>query len=174
MKTKLFITIAILLLGLSLYIVHSPENAQNDVTSSDSESNYGKAPDFTLVDLNGKEVSLSDFKGKKVFLNFWVTWCPPCKAEMPEIEKVYQETKDSDLVILAVEIGESKNTVSTFISDNDYNFKVLLDQDETAAASYGFSAIPTSYFIDEKGNIVDKRTGGMSYDEMKEYIEKLK
>ena len=66
------------------------------------------ALNFKLKDLNGVEVSLSDFKGKKVFLNFWASWCPPCKAEMPDLEKLYQETKDSDLVILAVNIGEDK------------------------------------------------------------------
>jgi thiol-disulfide isomerase/thioredoxin len=132
-----------------------------------------KTEDFTLVDIDGNEVSLSDFMGKKVFLNFWATWCPPCKAEMPEIEKIYQETKDSDLVILSVEIGESNDTVKEFLADKDYNFKVLLDLDQSVATTYGISAIPTSFFIDEEGNIISKRVGGMSYDEMNEYIEAL-
>jgi peroxiredoxin len=171
---------------------NSTENGNNEKTQNSSETTsdksaasdtslntqnstmtYEKAQDFTLVDLEGNEVSLSDYKGKKVFLNFWATWCPPCKAEMPEIEKVYQESKDSDLVVLAVEIGEPLDTVKTFIDNNGYNFKVLLDLDQSVAASYGISAIPASFFIDEDGNIVDKRVGGMNYDEMKEYIAKL-
>ncbi|MFA9376488.1 MAG: TlpA family protein disulfide reductase [Lachnotalea sp.] len=134
-----------------------------------SDRTYEKAQDFQLVDLQGNKVSLSDYKGKKVFLNFWATWCPPCKAEMPEIEKIYQETKDSDLVILAVEIGEPQEDVKTFVDNNNYNFKVLLDFDQSVATSYGISSIPTSFFIDEAGNIIAKRVGGMNYDEMKEY-----
>lgn len=136
-------------------------------------SSYGKAEDFTLLDLEGNEVSLSDYKGKKIFLNFWATWCPPCKAEMPDIEKVYQETKDSDLVILAVEIGEPLETVKSFIDENDYNFKVLLDIDQSVASTYNISSIPTSFFIDEDGYIIEKRVGGMNEDQMMEYIETL-
>lgn len=151
------------------------EPSSTDISGADKTETLqlGKAEDFTLVDLEGNKVSLSDFKGKKIFLNFWATWCPPCKAEMPEIEKVYQETKDSDLVILAVEIGEPLDKVKTFINKNNYNFKVLLDLDQSVATTYGILAIPTSYFIDEEGNVVSKRVGGMNYEEMKEYIAKL-
>lgn len=132
-----------------------------------------KAINFKLKDLDGKELSLSDLRGKKVFLNFWATWCPPCKAEMPEIEKLYQETKNSDLVIVAVEIGEPLSTVKTFIDQNKYNFKVLLDSDQSVAAQYGISAIPTSFFINKEGNIVAKNTGALNIDQMKEYIKTL-
>ena len=118
-------------------------------------------------------MSLSDLKGKKVFLNFWATWCPPCKAEMPEIEKLYQETKNSNLVIVAVEIGEPLNTVKPFIDSNKYNFKVLIDPDQSVAAQYNITSIPTSYFIDVNGNIVSKNIGGMNIDQMKAYIKTL-
>lgn len=195
MKKYYFYIVAILLFGFAMYIVNTSDNAKTNNVSANTENakkeqnnsetanttenvqkndiTYGKAQDFTITDLDGNEVSLSDFRGKKVFLNFWATWCPPCKAEMPEIEKVYQETKDSDLVILAVEIGEPLDTVKTFIEDNKYNFKVLLDSDKDIATTYGISAIPTSFFIDEDGNIISKRVGGMTYDEMKEYIDAL-
>jgi peroxiredoxin len=133
-----------------------------------------KAADFKLKDLSGKEVSLSDFKGKRVFLNFFATWCPNCKAEMPEMEKLYEETKDSDLVILAVDLEESTETVRSFINNNKYNFKVLLDSNNTAAEKYQISSIPTSYFIDKDGNIVDKHIGSMTIQDMKIYIDKLK
>lgn len=132
-----------------------------------------KAIDFKLKDLNGKELSLSDLKGKKVFLNFWATWCPPCRSEMPEIEKLYQETKDSNLVIVAVEIGEPLDTVKSFIDSNKYNFKVLLDSDQNVASKYNIASIPTSYFIDEDGNIVSKNVGAMNIDQMKAYIKTL-
>lgn len=132
-----------------------------------------KAPDFKLKDLNGKELSLSDLKGKKVFLNFWATWCPPCKAEMPEIQKLYEETKDSDLVIVSVDIGEPLSEVKSFIDNNKYSFKVLLDSDQSVATKYSITAIPTSYFIDEDGNIISKKSGGMDIDAMKSYIKTL-
>lgn len=132
-----------------------------------------KAIDFNLKDLNGKEISLSDLKGKKVFLNFWASWCPPCRAEMPDIEKLYAETKDSDLVILAVNLGEDKNTVKSFIDKNNYKFKVLLDSDQNVAAKYNITSIPTSFFIDKEGTIVEKRIGAMTYEEMKNYVNTI-
>lgn len=133
-----------------------------------------KAIDFKLKDLVGKEVSLSDFKGKKVYLNFFATWCPPCKAEMPEMQNLYEETRDSDLVILAVDLGEDTETVSKFINKNKYSFKVLLDSNNTAAEKYQITSIPVSYIIDKDGNIVDKHIGSLTIQDMKNYINKLK
>ena len=132
-----------------------------------------KAIDFKLKDLNGKDVSLNDFKGKNVLLNFWATWCPPCKAEMPDIEKLYQENKNSDLVILAVNLGEDKQTVKSFIEKNKYNFDILLDSDQDVAIKYNIVSIPTSFFIDKEGNIVSKKIGAMTLEEMKSYINLL-
>jgi peroxiredoxin len=132
-----------------------------------------KATHFKLKDLNGNELSLSDLRGKKVFLNFWASWCSPCKAEIPEMEKFYQETKNSDLVIVSVDIGEPLNDVKAFIDQNNYNFTVLLDSNQKVAAQYGISAIPTSFFIDKEGNIISKHTGPMNTRQMKEYINAL-
>lgn len=154
----------------------SEENNTNNGLSGSNASEIlkVKAMDFKLKDLSGKEVSLSDYKGKKVFLNFWASWCPPCKQEMPEMEKLYQETKDSDIVILAVNLGDDKATVDEFITNNKYNFKVLLDTDTTVAGNYGIVSIPTSYFIDKDGNIVNKHIGSMTIEDMKNYINNLK
>ncbi len=114
-------------------------------------------------------LGINHLKGKKVFLNFWATWCPPCKAEMHEIERLYQETKDSDLVIVSVEIGEPLNTIKSFIYSNKYNFKVLIDHDQSVATKYNI----TSYFIDKDGIIVSKHVGAMNIDQMKAYIKTL-
>ncbi|KZL91481.1 TlpA family protein disulfide reductase [Clostridium magnum] len=200
MKKILFSLTIVLMVGGAIYTVNnynktkSPSNYDTkDTQSSSNKSNTNsssnkptaelvginqdsiimKATDFKLKDLNGNELSLNDLRGKKVFLNFWATWCPPCKAEMPEIEKLYQETKNSDLVILAVDIGEPLSDVKTFIDQNNYNFKVLLDSNQKVAAQYGISAIPTSFFIDKEGNIISKHTGPMNTDQMKEYIKGL-
>ncbi|HEX9061697.1 MAG TPA: redoxin domain-containing protein [Clostridia bacterium] len=131
--------------------------------------------DFTLTDLNGKKVSLSDYKGKNVFLNFWATWCPPCRGEMPDIEDVYNESlKNKDFIILAVNLGEDKDTVKAFIDSKGYHFKVLLDLDQKAGDSYGINAIPSSFFIDRNGNIQNKRVGAMSKNDIQQYIKQLK
>jgi peroxiredoxin len=194
-KALIAAIVAISLIGFSVYTIYNsdPSNSKTNSsvsTASDKNSTVKnnnsdqtvkvapnniktKAIDFKLKDLNGQELSLSDLKGKKVFLNFWATWCPPCKAEMPEIEKLYQETKDTDLVIVAVEIGEPLDTVKPFIENNKYNFKVLLDPDQSVATKYNITSIPTSYFIDTEGNIVSKHVGGMNIDQMKAYIKTL-
>ena len=197
MKKLLIALIVAMLIGVSIYTVNTYYASNSKTNSSGGNTNKGstsqsnsnnsttnpvkinpnviktKAIDFKLKDLDGKELSLSDLKGKKVFINFWATWCPPCKAEMPEIEKIYQETKNSDLVIVAIEIGEPLSTVKPFINNNKYNFKVLLDSDQSVATKYGISAIPTSYFIDKDGNIVSKNVGAMDINQMKASIKAL-
>jgi len=158
----------------------TPTPAQpEDGSDADSQQEPEKTDlmkdfDFSLEDLNGSTVSLSDYKGKRVFLNFWATWCPPCKAEMPDIEKLYQETKDSDLVILAVNVGEDKKTVQAFIRDKGYNFPVLLDDEGEVSQLYQVAGIPTSYFIDTEGYLDDGISGPISLESMKEFVNNLK
>jgi len=193
MKKYLIVLILAIVVGGSIYTLNNYNTSNSKSNSSAGSTNSNttqnntsiqpietnpnatktKAIDFKLKDLNGKELSLSDLKGKRVFLNFWATWCPPCKAEMPEIEKLYQETKNSNLVIVAVEIGEPLSTVKPFIDSNKYNFKVLIDPDQSVAAQYNITSIPTSYFIDVDGNIISKNIGGMNIDQMKAYIKTL-
>lgn len=153
----------------------SPDNSsQTENQQEQSKINLMDNYDFVLEDLNGNKVTLSELKGKKVFLNFWATWCPPCKAEMPDIEKLYQETKDSDLVILAVNAGDDKSTVQDFITKNNYNFSVLLDTAGEVSRLYQVTGIPTSYFIDTEGYLDDGISGAISLGAMKEYVNKLK
>ncbi len=149
------------------------ENNESENQQDTSKINLMKDYDFELEDLTGSKISLSGLKGKKIFLNFWATWCPPCKAEMPDIEKLYQETKDTDLVILAVNVGEDKKTVESFIADNNYNFPVLLDVKGTVSQLYQVSGIPTSYFINSEGYLVDGVTGAIPLESMKEYVNNL-
>lgn len=149
-------------------------NSKPGSQKEQNKINLMKDYDFTLEDLQGNKVTLSKFKGKKVYLNFWATWCPPCKEEMPDIEKLYHETKDTDLVILAIDVGEDKNTVQNFIANNNYNFTVLLDVKGEVSQLYQVTGIPTSYFIDTKGNLDNGVTGAISLESMKENINKLK
>lgn len=179
-KKKLFsnlvwILIFILVLfGINAYrkINLTQFNTVNQNIAINTSKNIA-APNFTLTTTDGKTLSLSDFKGKNVYLNFWATWCPPCKLEMPEIEKLYKETKDSDLVILTVNLGEDKNTVTNFIKNKNYNFITLLDSNQKVADLYNVVSIPTSYFIDKNGNLVSGIKGPLLLPQMKLYIHQL-
>jgi peroxiredoxin len=129
-----------------------------------------KAPDFELKTLDGKMVKLSDLQGKKVILNFWATWCPPCKAEMPEMQKYYEE--GNDVVILAVNI-DPKLDVQGFVDDMAITFTIPLDEEDEVNSIYQVISIPTTYFIDTKGIIREKHIGAMTYSHMKNFVSQM-
>jgi peroxiredoxin len=120
------------------------------------------APDFTLTDLDGNEVSLSSYRGKAVFLNFWATWCPPCRFEMPEMEGLYQEYKNKDVVIIGVDLMEYASSVSSFVEENGYSWTFVIDSTGEVTADYAVTGIPASFFIDKKGIIRALQVGAMS------------
>lgn len=130
-----------------------------------------KAPDFELKTLTGETVKLSDLKGKKVMLNFWATWCPPCKAEMPEMEKFYKQ-KDKNLTLLAVNIDPQLD-VKGFVNKNGITFPILLDTNDKVNETYQILSIPTTYFINSQGIIENKFTGAMNLDSMKQFTKDL-
>jgi len=125
-----------------------------------------------LSTINGEQTKLSNYRGKKVILNFWASWCPPCKAEMPNIEKFYKENKDQDVIVLAVNLTtaeKNKNDVQQFIKDQGLTFPVLLDEQGKVGNMYQTFTIPTSYIINTKGIVQQKFVGPMS----EEIIKKL-
>lgn len=130
-----------------------------------------KAPDFELENLSGEKVKLSDYRGKKVILNFWATWCPPCKKEMPAMEKFYQKA-GNDVEILAVNIDPQYN-VQEFTDKLGITFPILLDKKDEVNSAYSVMTIPTTYFINEKGLITNKYLTSMTEDIMKEYIDAM-
>jgi len=117
------------------------------------------APDFTLKDLQGSQVTIKDFRGKVIFLNFWATWCPPCRREMPSMERLYKQLKDRGLVILAVDMQESEKLVKAFMSDFSLSFPALLDRNGDISFLYGIRGLPSTYIIDREGQIVGKAVG---------------
>ncbi len=120
------------------------------------------APDFTLTDLEGNSVTLSEYRGKVVFINFWATWCPPCRAEMPEIEAVYQEYKDKGVVVFGVDILEPEDVVRQFVEQGGYSWIFVLDATGAVSDDYRITAIPTSFFIDREGIIQAVNIGAMT------------
>jgi peroxiredoxin len=118
-----------------------------------------QALDFTVESLVGDSENLSDYRGKVIFLNFWATWCGPCKAEVGEIDALHETLKDEDFMIMALSIQEQKKKVSKFMESNDIDFPVYLDSDGAVAAMYGVNGIPTTYIIAPDGMIVGKAVG---------------
>lgn len=135
------------------------------------------APDFTLRDIDGKPHRLSDYRGKVVLVNFWATWCPPCRAEMPSIEKLYASMKGKPFVVLALDQGESINNVFAFMGQLSPSptFPVLLDRKSQVAQAFGVMGIPSTFLIDRQGHIVAKAIGGRSYDSaaMRSLVDRL-
>ena len=120
--------------------------------------------DFKLSDLNGNMVSLSDFKGKIVFLNFWTTWCPECRYEMPLMQTLYTHFKDKDFAMIAVNMNEPAFVVKRFFKKNKLTFTALLDSINELAAPFGIRGIPTTYIIDRNGGLIGKAIGSRRWD----------
>jgi len=126
---------------------------------------------FSTVNLAGDKVSLADYRGHVVMLNFWATWCPPCKAEMPVIESTYQQYKDSGFVVLAVNNAERSDQVTSFASQYKLTFPVLLDYSADIQQQFGIKGYPTSLFLDAKGKVYATHQGMVTADQLESYIK---
>lgn len=123
------------------------------------------APDFTLPTLDGGTVTLSQFRGKPVFINFWATWCPACQGEMPFIQKLLADQEAQGFVVLTVDLREASSTVKTFMDKNGYNFPVALDAGGSVGGAYSVEYLPTTYIVDSKGVVRQVRTGAYPNEE---------
>jgi peroxiredoxin len=142
---------------------------------SSGNSRIGKpAPDFSTVSISGNPVSLSDFEGKPVLINFWAIRCPPCREEMPYIQQVFDEYAAQGLVILGVNNMESLGSVKPYIDNARYTYPVLLDTDGAAATKYGVYFLPASYFIDKDGIVRDVTVSPFtSKADIEKYLKKI-
>ena len=122
------------------------------------------APDLTLMGLSGEPVSLEEFRGQPVILNFWASWCGPCRAEMPALEQVTTRYADEGLVVLLVNQGETETIISDFLTEMGLALPVLLDRELNATKLYRVQALPTTFFIDREGRIQDLTIGGPMTD----------
>lgn len=135
------------------------------------------ASDFELKDMDGNRVHLSDFRGSIVFLNFWATWCPPCKAEMPHMERIHRDYKDKGVTVLAVNLTTTEGKLSDvkeFVTNAGLTFPVVLDTEGVVKKQYQIMAYPTTFIIDEQGVIRQRFLGAVSYETMNQMIRKLK
>ena len=154
-----------------------PDSQDNtsDTTSSE-EPELTLAPDFTVYDLEGNEVHLTDFFGKPIIVNFWASWCGPCKMEMPDFDSAYAAYKD-DIVFLMVNMTDgSRETVevaSEFIANSGYSFPVYYDTEYSAAITYSVASLPTSYFLNEKGELVAHAKGAIDASTLQKGIDMI-
>jgi peroxiredoxin len=123
------------------------------------------APAFQLNDIDEQKHRLSDYRGKVVIVNFWATWCPPCRFELPSMERLWKVLKKEDVVMLAINVGEDADTIFTFTSDYPVTFPLLLDRDSSVTNSYPVLGIPTSFILDPDGRIVYRAVGTREWDD---------
>ena len=131
------------------------------------------APDFTLPGLGGGDVRLSDYRGQVVLVNFWATWCGPCRAEMPEIEQVYRAYQDAGFVAIGVNQLEPETEVHAFVDEYQLTWVFALDQTGEVSQRWGVLGIPQSYLIDREGKIVESWLGPVSRQELEQALRRL-
>jgi thiol-disulfide isomerase/thioredoxin len=178
MKNKLLFAAAVsvfaLFLGVS-YLLYGnlSREAPNGLGVSEGEAAESKtaATDFIVLDSGGKEVRLSDMKGKPTVVNFWATWCPPCRSEMPHFQEAYESLGDS-VNFMMIDLGETQQTARQYADGEGFTFPVYYDVTGDASGKYNISAIPTSIFIDAEGNITDTVIGAMNAGTLRRNIDK--
>lgn len=153
----LLISIAILVLSAGWIVISAPDSQETTGGLTPAPREGFLAPDFTLDTLTGEKIHLRDLKGSAVIINLWATWCPPCRAEMPALQKVSVEYAERGLVVLAVNMTAQDNLgdINTFVKDFQLTMPVLLDGDGSVSSDYQAKALPTTFFIDQD-NVIKK------------------
>jgi len=122
------------------------------------------APDFSIKDMDGSVHTLSAYRGKVVILNFWATWCPPCREEMPSMERAWEKLRHEDIVMLAINVGEDEDTIFEFTASYPVEFPLLLDRESAVISNWPVRGLPTTFVIDPQGKIVYRAIGGRDWD----------
>jgi len=197
LKIGIVIAVVLVMLGWAIFdFVGSPDDTAveddtmsgNSITSPSTDTGESEevvesdeiglergeiAPDFDVTTLDGEQAKLSDYRGERVMLNFWATWCPPCRAEMPDMQKLYEE---EDVIILAVNMTASESSeevVAEFVDDFELTFPIPMDQDGDLLETFQIVAYPTSYMIDSNGRIQFVSLGAMNHEQMLQQLESM-
>lgn len=149
------------------------ETLENGMSSVVPQEVNFPAPELTLMDLDGNTVALDDYLGKVVLLNNWATWCPPCKAEMPELESFYRAHKDDGFVIIAVEAGDAEAGIRAFVDSAGLTFPIWMDPKNQSLAAFRNQGLPNSYVIDETGTVRLAWTGAISESMLEKHVTPL-
>ena len=163
-----FVGIGVLLVGLALLAL----NGSSSAAMSAPQVGHPMAS-FTLTDLSGKQVRLSDYAGRPVLVNAWATWCPPCRAEMPDLHQLYLKHKAEGFEILAINAGEDTSIVNSFIQQNGFTFPVLLDPQTDLLDGFGIRDYPTSIMVGRDGKVKLVQVGMLTPDAIQKVVEPL-
>ena len=167
---------AVVMTGVTCVVVvvlSSLAGGQSDQPPVSGDRSHGNAPDFTLTDLDGHPVSLSQFRGQPVVVNFWATWCPPCRAEVPHFRQAYEQ-EQGKVVFLSIAVDEPASAVRRFAEENEMPFTILLDDDGKVASEYRVSGIPVTFFINRDGEIMVRYVGQMSSHAIEEGLRRIR
>lgn len=132
------------------------------------------APNFVLTDLEGKKHQLSDYKGQGVLLNFWGTWCPPCKEEMPALNNAYAKYKDQNVQVISINIAQSNFEVQNFVDEYKLNFPMTIDRSKSVMRAYNVDQLPATFLINKEGEITEIITHGITETQFEQYMESIK
>lgn len=149
-----FLFIALLLISISL-------SAAELLTAIPDKP---AAPNFKLENMDGKVVSLQHYRGRPVIINFWATWCPPCREELPSMNRAWEKIKDENIAMIAINVGEDEDTIFTFMGDYPINFDLLLDTSGEVIAQWPIKGLPTTFILDADGHLVYRAIGGREWD----------
>ena len=150
----------VLLVGCALPIL-----AQRPGTGLTLLPDRATALDFELEDIDGNAHRLSDYRGKVLIINFWATWCPPCREEMPSMERAWETLKEEGILMLAVNVGEDEDTIFRFTANYPVEFPLLLDRDSNVVGEWPVRGLPTTFVVDREGRLVYRAIGGRSWDD---------
>lgn len=175
-KKVLWLVAVVLIIALFVGAYFLYERLSNDYSTDnmgETENTY-KAPDITVYNAKGDEVKLSDYIGKPIILNFWASWCPPCKVEMPHFETAYKQNPDIQFLMINATSGDNMADATALIEKEGYTFPVLFDKTGEASYIYNATSLPITYFIDGNGNLVTHAVGMLSEENLLKGINILK
>ena len=156
----LFFSLALMILTIT------QSTASGDSTSTlHAVADRPVAPEFALADIDGVMHRLSDYRGQVVIVNFWATWCPPCREEMPSMQRAWEQIQDEDMVILAIDVGEDEDTIFTFTADYPVEFPLLLDLDSRVIQEWPVRGLPTTFIVDPQGRIAYRAIGTRDWED---------
>jgi peroxiredoxin len=164
--------VGLIVIGLVTLSLLRKDNETSEVSVVPAAVNF-PAPDISLDDQSGNKLSLTDYRQQVVLLNNWATWCPPCKSEMPTLQKYYQDHAKQGFMLIGIEAGDPRDIVASFVAEYNLSFPILLDPNNKSLISFHNDSLPSSYVIDHTGTVILSWTGPISRAMLEKYLTPL-